>query len=133
MKNSFRLEFFPFPQGVSQSSWTPCHPNLPQKDMAAKWKGPGQAEEKEAAGAQRRPCAAENSPVRGRAGGVAEGGGAQPPASLRLTSGGWKVRCPTCGALALVAVGVVDALRPVQTRGAGAVVDVDLAHRPGET
>lgn len=45
MKNSFQLEFFPFPQGVSQASWTHCHPNLPQKDMGAKWKGPGQAEE----------------------------------------------------------------------------------------
>lgn len=39
----------------------------------------------------------------------------------------------TCGALALVAVGVIDALCPVQTRGTGAVVNIDLAHWPRET
>lgn len=75
---------------------------------------------------------AENSPGRGRAGGRGRRGGGE---RLRQTSRGTESDhvSLTCGALALVAVGVIDALRPVQTRGAGAVVNVDLAHRPGET
>lgn len=38
----------------------------------------------------------------------------------------------TCGALAFIAVRVIDALGPVQTRSAGTVININLANRPGE-
>lgn len=39
----------------------------------------------------------------------------------------------SCGTLALIAVRVIDTLRPIQTRSAGAVIYVDLANGPRET
>lgn len=39
----------------------------------------------------------------------------------------------TCGTLAFVAIRVIDALGPIQTGSTGAVINVNLAHRPGET
>lgn len=39
----------------------------------------------------------------------------------------------TCGTLAFIAIRVIDALGPVQTGSTGAVVNVNLAHRPRET
>lgn len=38
----------------------------------------------------------------------------------------------TRGALAFIAVGVIDALGPVQTRSAGTVININLANGPGE-
>lgn len=77
-----------------------------------------------------RSCATENGPV--GTGRGAAGAGASYLAQVDLLGDGtWKNL--TCGALALVAVGVIDALCPVQTRGTGAVVNIDLAHWPRET
>lgn len=38
----------------------------------------------------------------------------------------------TCGTLAFITVGVIDALGAVQTRSAGTVINIDLANGPGE-
>lgn len=38
----------------------------------------------------------------------------------------------TRGALAFIAVGVIDALGAVQTRSAGTVININLANGPGE-
>lgn len=51
----------------------------------------------------------------------------------RGTSQGMKHMLPlTCGTLALVAIWVINALGPIQTGSAGAVIDVNLAHRSRE-
>lgn len=113
--------------------------------MDTKWKCPGQATtvvEKEA-GVVEGNRAAKNileedlpkhrtAPFRGWPG-RASGRGQAPACSGGPTGGAKNEKNLTCGALAFVAIRVIDTLGPIQTGSTGTVINVNLANRPSET